>query len=70
MVVRDELNRVLGETTLDDLTNEHYLDGEPLRGMLIYNTDMVHGDMHVWLTPCASNTLISYVIHVREERLK
>jgi len=69
--IRDELNRALGGTALDELTaRPAQSEAEPLTGMLRYNKGAVHGDVHVWLTPNASNAAVSYVIFVREERLK
>ena len=70
-MVRDELNRTLGGTSLDELTSRaERSKGQALTGMLRYNKDAVHGDMHVWLTPIASNAAVSYVIFVREEQSK
>src|SRR5258705_6681300 len=66
VVIRDELNRSL--SALDELTVQAgRSDGQPLTGMLRYNKDAVHGDVHVWLTPITSNAAVSYVIFVREE---
>jgi len=71
VVIRDELNKTLNHTALDELTvRAGDPEGQPLTGMLRYNKDSVHGDMHVWLTPVASNGVMSYVIFVREERMK
>lgn len=70
VIIRNGLNKAPGGTSRDELTEERISEGEPLRGMLAYSKDMVRGEMHVWLTPCASNTVISHVIFVREERLK
>jgi hypothetical protein len=71
VVIRDGLNRSLNGSSLDELTvRAGRANDQPLTGMLRYNKDAVHGDMHVWLTPVASNTGVSYVIFVREERLK
>jgi hypothetical protein len=71
VVIRDELNRALTGTSLDELTTRTgHSEAEPLMGMLRYNKNAVHGDVHVWLTPITSNAAVSYVIFVREERLK
>ena len=71
VVIRDELNKVLSGTSLDELTvRAGRSQGQPLTGLLRYNKDSVHGDMHVWLTPVGSNAAVSYVIFLREERLK
>ena len=68
VVIRDELNRSLNGGSLDELTQRPGRSvGHPLTGMLRYNKDAVHGDMHVWLTPISSNAAVSYVIFVREE---
>ena len=70
VVIRDELNTVLSGTSLDELTAQAQRpEGQPLTGMLRYNKGSVHGDMHVWLTPMGTNSIISYVIFLREERL-
>ena len=70
-LIRDELNRTLSGSSLDALTVEPTRSaGQPLTGMLRYNKDSVHGDMHVWLMPDVANATTSYVIFVREERLK
>jgi len=45
-------------------------EGQPLTGDLIYNQAGVHGQMHVWLIPNTTNAAISYVIFLREDRLK
>jgi hypothetical protein len=45
-------------------------EGQPLIGDLIYNQSGVHGEMHVWLMPETTNAAISYVIFLREDRLK
>ena len=71
VLIRDELNRALNGSSLDELTvRASRSEGHPLTGMLRYNKDGVHGDMHVWLVPDATNSAVSYVIFVREERLK
>lgn len=70
VLIRDELNRALGNRSADELTDKSSSDGQPLTGMLQYNKDSVHGDVHVWLMPNATNAGVSYVIFVREERLK
>jgi hypothetical protein len=71
LLIRNELNRSLSGSSLDELTGRAgNSDDQSLTGMLRYNKDTVHGDMHVWLTPIASNAAVSYVIFVREERLK
>ncbi len=71
VLMRNELNKVLSRTSLDELTvRTGRPEGQPLTGMLLYNKDSVHGDMHVWLTPVGTNAAISYVIFLREERLK
>jgi hypothetical protein len=71
VLIRDELNRALSGGSLDELTvGAARSDGHPLTGMLRYNKDSMHGDVHVWLIPDASNTTVTYVIFVREERLK
>jgi hypothetical protein len=70
-LVRDELNRVIQGSSLDELTiREPDSPEEPLSGMLRYNSGQAHGDMHVWLVPGISSNTVSYVIFVREERLK
>jgi hypothetical protein len=70
-LIRDELNKTLGHGSLDQLTvGAPRPEGHALTGMLLYNQDQVHGDMYVWLTPAVSNSAISYVIFLREERLK
>ena len=70
-LIRDELNKTLGHGALDELTvGSPHSEGHALTGMLLYNQDKVHGDMYVWLTPAVSNTAVSYVIFLREERLK
>lgn len=71
ILIRDELNKTLGHGSLDQLTvGTPPPEGHALTGMLLYNQDSVHGDMYVWLTPADSNTAVSYVIFLREERLK
>src|SRR5665213_881186 len=45
-------------------------EGQPLTGDLIYNQAGVHGQMHIWLIPNTTNAAISYVIFLREDRLK
>lgn len=71
VVIRDALNKTLGGGPGDELTVGAAPSAkQPLTGMLRYNKDGVHGDMHVWLMPDASNTTVSYVIFVREERMK
>ena len=45
-------------------------EGQPLTGDLIYNQAGVHGEMLVWLIPDTTNAAISYVIFLREDRLK
>jgi hypothetical protein len=71
VLIRDELNKVLNGISLDELTvRAGRSEGQPLTGMLRYNKDRVHGDMHVWLTPDASNAAVCYVIFLREERLR
>jgi hypothetical protein len=71
VLIRDTLNRTLSGGSLDELTvGATPSEGSPLTGMLRYNKDSVHGDMHVWLMPNATNAAVSYVIFVREERLK
>jgi hypothetical protein len=71
VVIRDALNRALTGTSLDELTVRTGLsEGQPLTGMLRYNKDRVHGDMHVWLTPDTSKEAVCYVIFLREERLR
>jgi len=70
-LIRDELNKTLGHGSLDQLTvGTPPSEGHALTGMLLYNQEGVHGNMYVWLTPAVSNTAISYVIFMREERLK
>ena len=70
-VIRDELNRALSDSSLDELTvGSPSVAGQPLTGMLRYNKDHMHGDLHVWLIPDASNTTVSFAIYMREERLK
>jgi len=69
-LIRDELNRALSGDVLDELTGRAGpSEAQPLTGMLRYNKDHVHGDLHAWLMPVASNA-VSYVIFVREEQLK
>jgi hypothetical protein len=71
VLILDELNKALTGTSLDELTvRAGRSEGQPLTGMLRYNKDRVHGDMHVWLTPDASNAAVCYVIFLREERLR
>ena len=71
VLIRDELNRSLNGNSLDELTGRPgRSNGQSLTGMLRYNKEAVHGDMHVWLTPVTSNAGVSYVIFVREERLR
>ena len=71
ILIRDELNKILGHGSLDQLTvGTPPTEGHALTGMLLYNQDSVHGDMYVRLTPADSNTAVSYVILLREERLK
>ena len=71
VLIRDTLNKTLSGGSLDELTGGlARSEGSPLTGMLRYNKDGVHGDMHVWLMPNATNSAVSYVIFVREERLK
>lgn len=68
VIIRDELNRSLMGGSLDELTQRSGRSvGQPLTGMLRYNKDAVHGDMHVWLTPISSTAAVSYVIFVRED---
>ena len=70
-IVRDSLNSALNGNCLDELTRQSTRSpGQPLTGLLRYNKDGMHGDVHVWLIPNASETTISYVIFVREERMK
>lgn len=70
-LIRDELNRVLQSSALDELTpRESDSPQDPLSGMLRYNAGQAHGDMHVWLVPGSASNSLSYVIFVREERLK
>lgn len=71
VLIRDELHRTLSGSFLDELTVGRMPSaGQPLTGMLRYNKDEVHGDMHVWLMPDVTNRTTSYVIFVREERLE
>ncbi len=70
VALRDGLNKTLSGVSLDELTGAPHSAGHPLTGMLLYNKDSVHGDMHVWLTPVATNGAVSYTIFLREERLK
>ena len=71
VLIRDTLNKTLSSGSLDELTvGAARSEGSPLTGMLRYNKDSVHGDMHVWLMPDTTNAAVSYVIFVREERLK
>jgi hypothetical protein len=71
VIVRDSLNKVLGGSCLDELTQQPgRARGQPLSGLLRYNQDGMHGDVHVWLIPDTSETTISYVIFVREEKMK
>jgi len=71
LVLRDALNKTLGSGPGDELTYKATdSKGHPVSGMLLYNQGEVHGDVFVWLTPDAANTTVSYVIYVREERLR
>lgn len=71
VLIRDTLNKTLGAGSLDELTvGAGHSEADPLTGMLRYNKDSVHGDMYVWLMPNRTNAAVSYVIFVREERLK
>jgi hypothetical protein len=71
VVIRDELKRILNGSPLDGLPiSQSRSADQPLTGMLRYNKDDAHGDMHVWLMPDSSGTNVSYVIFVREQRLK
>ena len=71
VLIRDALNQTLSSSSLDELTvGATRSEGNALTGMLRYNKDGVHGDMHVWLMSNGTNAAVSYVIFVREERLK
>lgn len=71
VIIHNQLNKTLNGGSLDELTvGAPRTAGQPLTGMLRYNAEGVHGDMHVWLTPGVSNDAVNYVIFVREERLK
>ena len=70
VIIRGALNKALAHDSLDELTTQHREKGHPLSGMLRYNKDGMHGDVHVWLIPDESETTIRYVIFVREEILK
>lgn len=69
-IIKDELTKTLKHEPLDELTmrSDSYTEGHPLTGMLQYNSDNVHGSMHVWLTP--GSNAVNYVIFLREERYK
>ena len=70
-LLRDELNRVINGNALDELTTNADPSSErPMGGMLRYNKDGMHGDMHVWLIPDPAETSVSFDIFVREERLR
>jgi hypothetical protein len=70
MIIRDELTKTLNHPPLDELTmmSDGRPEGQPFTGMLQYNSDNVHGSMHVWLTP--GSNAVSYVVFLREERYK
>ncbi|MEI8379491.1 MAG: hypothetical protein WCJ09_05150 [Planctomycetota bacterium] len=71
VLIRDALNQSLSGGSHDELTvGPPRSDGQPISGMLRYNKNDVHGDMHVWLMPDATTAAVSYVIFVKEERLK
>jgi hypothetical protein len=64
------LNKALGTNCHDELTRQPGRSrGQPFHGLLRYNQDGMHGDVQVWLIPDTSETNISYVIFVREERI-
>ena len=70
-LLRDELNRVINGNALDELTTNADPSSErPLAGMLRYNKDGMHGDMHLWLIPDPAETSVSFVIFVREQRIR
>ena len=73
LAIRDSLNQSLNGTSLDELTthteqaNQAKVDS--LNGMLLYNKDKMHGDMHVWLTSVGDGSKVNYVVFLREEPL-
>jgi hypothetical protein len=67
-LLRDSLKTVNGSFG-DELCSSDRSKGQPIVGMLMYNKDKMHGEIHIWLMPDATETTISYVIFLREEPL-
>lgn len=71
VILRDALNKALNNSCQDELTQPSGRPpGEAISGLLRYNKDGMHGDAHVWLIPGAAAGTISYVVFLREEKLK
>jgi hypothetical protein len=70
-IISDQYNKTMGNP-FDQLClgPSPRSKGQPLTGDLIYNLAGVHGEMHLWLIPDNTNAAISYVIFLREDRLK
>ena len=72
--IRDSLNKSLNGVALDELTvnteQTKQVKVDSLNGMLLYNKDKFHGDMHVWLTATEDGSKVNYVVFLREEPLK
>jgi hypothetical protein len=54
----------------EELTDTTRPAGSPLVGLIMYNKDGMHGEIHVWLLPDSTGTNINYVIFLREEPFK
>ena len=66
--IRRSLDRVLDAECVDELNGPRQRRrGQPLYGMLRYETDGMHGQIYVWLFPDESETRINYAILLREE---
>lgn len=71
ILIRDDLNRAMNASCRDELTaRQEPPVTKPLTGLLRYNKDGMHGDVHVWLIPDPEDVTVDYTIFVREEPLE